>query len=707
MQTKKYSLEIGGEKMEAEFNDLAENAHGSVMLRLDDTVVLATAVMSKGEKELDYFPLTVEYEERFYASGQILGSRFIRREGRPSDEAILSGRIVDRTIRPLFDHNLRNEVQVVVTILSLDKHDPDVLGVIASSLALGVSEIPWNGPVSSVRIGKLKGNSEFLVNPNYEEREKEDYEIDLIACGREGTINMIEVGANEVGEEVLIKALERAKEELAKIEDFQKKIIKEIGKKKKEVKITEVPKEMKSIFEKYVSPRFGEMIGSAGKEKIYEIEDAWFALLGEQMPEHDKRIARKLFHEAVNDFVHKVSLEDNKRIDGRGFDDVRNLYAKAGGISSVLHGSGIFYRGGTHIFSALTLGAPGDSQVIDGMETHIDKRFMHHYNFPPFSTGEVGRVGSTNRRMVGHGALAEKALLPVIPKKETFPYTIRIVSEALASNGSTSMGSVCASTLALMDAGVPITKPVAGIASGLMLSEAKSGSKGDELKYKVLTDIQGPEDEHGDMDFKVAGTRDGVTAVQMDVKVDGIPLPILKEAFEKAKFARIKILDFLESEIKSPRADLSPRAPRIISLKINPEKIGMVIGTGGKVINEIKDVTGVEIDIEEDGTIFITGEKEGSLKARDLIEDIVKEYKTGEKFLGEVVRVADFGAIVKLAKNSDGLVHISEVAPFRIDRIEKYLSVGMKVPVIIKGVDDKGRIKLSIKDADPNFIQQK
>src|SRR3990167_4768709 len=344
MQTKKYSLEIGGEKMEAEFNDLAENAHGSVMLRLDDTVVLATAVMSKGEKELDYFPLTVEYEERFYASGQILGSRFIRREGRPSDEAILSGRIVDRTIRPLFDHNLRNEVQVVVTILSLDKHDPDVLGVIASSLALGVSEIPWNGPVSSVRIGKLKGSNEFLVNPNYGEREKEDYEIDLIACGREGTINMIDVGANEVGEEILMKALERAKEELAKIEDFQKQIIKELGKKKKEVKITEVPKEMESLFEKYVLSRFGEMIGSAGKEKIYEIEDAWFTLLGEQIPEHDKRIARNLFHEAVNDFVHKVSLEDNKRIDGRGFDDVRNLYAKAGGISSVLHGSGIFYR---------------------------------------------------------------------------------------------------------------------------------------------------------------------------------------------------------------------------------------------------------------------------------------------------------------------------------------------------------------------------
>ncbi len=684
--------------MEAEFSDLAENAHGSVMLRLDDTVVLATAVMSKGEKELDYFPLTVEYEERFYASGQILGSRFIRREGRPSDEAILSGRIVDRTIRPLFDNNLRNEVQVVITILSLDKYDPDVLGVVASSLALGVSDIPWNGPVSGVRIGKLKGNDDFIVNPSYEERESPDYELDLIACGKNGAINMIEVGANEAGEEVLMKALERANEELKKIEDFQKKIIAEIGKNKKEVKPIEVPESVRNLFSEYIEPRFPEILGSVGKSKIYEIEDAWFALLGEQIPEHDKRVARNLFHEAVNDFVHKVSLEQNRRVDGRGFDELRSLYAKAGGLSSVLHGSGIFYRGGTHIFSALTLGAPGDSQVIDGMETQVNKRFMHHYNFPPFSAGEVGRVGSTNRRMVGHGALAEKALLPVIPNKEDFPYTIRIVSEALASNGSTSMGSVCASTLALLDAGVPIKKPVAGIASGLMSMGGK---------YKVLTDIQGPEDEHGDMDFKVAGTREGVTAVQMDVKVDGIPLEVLKEAFEKAKVARMKILDLLESEIKAPRAELSPRAPRIISMKINPDKIGMVIGTGGKVINEIKDNTGVEIDIEEDGTIFITGEKDGAEKARSSIEDIVREYKTGDKFMGEVVRVADFGAIVKLGKNSDGLVHISEIASFRIDRTEKYLSVGMVVPVVVKGVDEKGRMKLSIKDADPNFIKQK
>lgn len=697
--------------MIAEFTDLAENAHGSVLLRLGDTVVLATAVMSKGEKEADYFPLSVEYEERFYASGQILGSRFIRREGRPSDEAVLSGRVVDRTIRPLFDQNMRNEVQVVITVLSLDQHDPDVLGVIASSLALGVSEIPWNGPVSAVRIGKLKNQKEFVINPTYSMRNggsdaspagtTAEYELDMIVCGKDGTINMIEVGANEVGEEALMEALGKASTELDKLQKFQEGIIKELGQAKLKILVHEMPTEIKKLFDEKISPKLKNIVGQAGKKKIYALEDEWFALLSEKYPEMNEaqlRAPRNLFHEAINDFVHKISLEENKRIDGRDFDEVRPLFAKAGGLSGILHGSGIFYRGGTHILSALTLGAPGDSQMIDGMEIHIDKRFMHHYNFPPFSSGEVGRVGSTNRRMIGHGALAEKALLPLIPSKDAFPYTIRIVSEALASNGSTSMGSVCASTLALMDAGVPIKKPVAGIASGLMIS----GNK-----YKVLTDIQGPEDEHGDMDFKVAGTRDGVTAVQMDVKVDGIPLPVLKEALEKAKIARLKILDVIEAEIKEPRKELSPKAPRIISMKIRPDQIGMVIGTGGKVINEIKDNTGVEIDIEENGTIYITGEAVGAEKARSLMEEIVKEYKEGDRLEGEVVRVADFGAIVKLGPKSDGLVHVSEIAPFRIEKVETYLRVGMKVPVLIKGIDDKGRLKLSIKDADPNFIQKK
>jgi polyribonucleotide nucleotidyltransferase len=697
MQSKKYEVEINGSKLTAEFTDLAENAHGSVLVRLGDTTVLATAVMSKQEKDLDYFPLSVEYEERFYASGQILGSRFVRREGRPSDEAVLCGRVVDRTIRPLFDSNLRNEVQVVVTILSLDQYDPDVLGVVAASLALGTSEIPWNGPVAAVRIGKTK-DGDFIINPSYEVRESTDYELDLVACGRDRTINMIEVGANEVGEEVLMTAMEKAKEELTKIQKFQENIIKEIGKKKIGVKQPEVTEDLQKAFEEQVISKIESITGEAGKHKIYALEEEWMKYLSENLPEANTKVAKKLFHDAINDFVHKISLEQNKRIDGRGFDELRPLYAKAGGVSPILHGSGIFYRGGTHIFSALTLGAPGEAQIIDGMETQLKKGFMHHYNFPPFSVGETGRVGGMNRRMVGHGALAEKALLPVLPDKENFPYTIRIVSEVFSSNGSSSMGSVCGSTLALMDAGVPITKPVAGIASGLMM---------DKEKYKVLTDIQGPEDEHGDMDFKVAGTKDGVTAVQMDVKVGGISLNILKEAFEKAKTARLKILDAITAEIKEPRPDLSPRAPRIICIKIRPDQIGMVIGTGGKVVNEIKEKTGVEIDIEDDGTVYITGEVTGAEKAKAAVEDIVREFKAGDRLEGEVVRVADFGAIVKLGPKSDGLVHVSEIAPFRVDKTEDYLKVGMKVPILIKGVDEKGRLKLSIKDADPNFIQKK
>jgi polyribonucleotide nucleotidyltransferase len=712
MTSKKFEVEIGGKKMIAEFTDLAENAHGSVMLRYDDTLVLATAVMSKGEKESDYFPLTVEYEERFYAAGKILGSQFIRREGKPSDEAVLSGRIVDRTIRPLFDQSMRNEVQVIVTVLSIDKYDPDVLGVIASSLAVATSEIPWDGPVSAVRIGKMKGSDEFIINPSYEIRNKAEngeYELDLLACGKDGTINMIEVSSNEVSEEVLMKAMDKAKEEIEKIQKFQIEIIKELGKKKKEVKKVEIPEDLKKAFEVQVVAKLETTMGEAGKRKIYALEDEWFKYLNENMPEADQKIAETLFHEAINDFIHKKAIEEGVRFDGRGFDELRPLFAKAGGISPILHGTGIFYRGGTHILSALTLGGPKDSQLIDGMENRTKKRFMHHYNFPPFSSGEVGRVGVTNRRATGHGALAEKALLPILPSKENFPYTIRIVSEALASNGSTSMGSVCGSTLALMDAGVPIKRPVAGIASGLMLNKVKSLAESRECDYdyKVLTDIQGPEDEHGDMDFKVAGTREGVTAVQMDVKVNGIPMQILKEAFEKAKMARFQILDVIEAEIKEPRKEMSARAPRILIVKIRPDQIGMVIGGGGKVINEIKDSTGVEIDIEEDGTIYITGEVIGAEKAKVLIEAIVKEFKAGDRTTGVVVRVADFGVIVELGPKIDGMVHVSEIANFRIDRVENYMKVGMTVPILVKGLDDKGRLKLSIKDADPDFIKKK
>jgi polyribonucleotide nucleotidyltransferase len=698
MNKKEYSIELGGKTMTAEFNDLAENANGSVMLRYGNTTVLATAVMG-GLKDGDFFPLTVDYEERFYATGKILGSRFVRREGRPSTEAILAGRIVDRTIRPLFNQKIRNEVQVIITTLSIDQDDPDVVSVIAASLALGISDIPWNGPVSAVRIGK-DGN--WLINPDFKAREEAGIVLEMVACGKDGMINMIEVGSKEVGEDIVNEALTRASAEIEKVQAWQQKIIKEIGKKKAEVVLPEATPGTKELFAAEIAPKLATyvMSGKPGHEGISEINGMWTTLFTEKFPEGNAAMAQEVFEEATNDLLHEEAIQNGKRADGRGMDEVRPLFAQAGGVSPILHGSGIFFRGGTHILSALTLGSPGDAQVIDGLIVQENKRFMHHYNFPPFSTGETGRVGNTNRRMIGHGALAEKALLPVIPAKDAFPYTIRLVSEAMASNGSTSMGSVCGSTLALMDGGVPIKAPVAGIASGLMMKNEK--------EYKVLTDIQGPEDHHGDMDFKVAGTREGITAVQMDVKVGGIPLKILAEAFEKAKAARFKILDVIQKEIAAPRPKISPNAPEIIVMKIKPDQIGLVIGTGGKTINEIRDVTHVDdITIEDDGSIFITGKNETALKAKEIIFNMTREYMPGEKFEGEVVRMMDFGAFVKIGPNAEGLVHVSEIAPFRVERVETYIKEGDKVPVVVKEVDEKGRLNLSIKGANPDFFTKR
>ncbi|MBM2817890.1 MAG: polyribonucleotide nucleotidyltransferase, polyribonucleotide nucleotidyltransferase [Parcubacteria group bacterium] len=689
--------------MTAIFSDLAEQANGSVMIKYGNTVVLATAVMSaETEHGLDYFPLIVDYEERFYAGGRILGSRFVRREGKPSDEAILSGRVVDRTIRPLFEKHIRNEVQVVITILSLDEYDPDVLGVIGTSLALGVSDIPWEGPVSAVRIGKHNEKNEFEINPNYNFRNDKNYGFDLVACGKDGNINMIEVGANEVKEETVKNALEKASEEIEKIQEFQKKIIAEIGKKKKIIEKPEIPNGLKEIFKEKIEGQLSEYVFSQSEAKNPdELKKEWLEIFKEKFPEENLNIADSYFEKAIDELVHKEAIENGRRPDGRGVDEIRPIYAEAGGISPVLHGSGIFYRGGTHILSVATLGGPQDSQIIDSMEEQqTDKHFIHHYNFPPFSTGETGKIGGTNRRMIGHGALAEKALLPVIPSQEQFPYTIRIVSESMASNGSTSMASVCGGTLALMDAGVPIKAPVAGIASGLMMRSP--------TEYKVLTDIQGYEDHHGDMDFKVAGTREGITTIQMDIKISGIPIPIIIEALEKARIARLHILEKIESAISAPRKEISPNAPRVVIIKIKPDQIGLVIGTGGKTVNEIKEKTGAEIDIENDGTVFITGRNDSAAKAQKIIEDVTREYKVGEKFEGEVTKIFDFGALVRIAPNVEGLVHISEIAPFRIERIDKILTEGERVAVIIKSLDEiKKKISLSIKDIDPNFAKRK
>ncbi len=693
-------MDIAGQKLSVEFNDLADQANGSVFVRMGDTVVLATAVISKFPKDnTDFFPLTVDFEEKFYAAGKILGSRYTRREGRPTEEAILSGRIVDRTIRPLFEQHIRHEVQVIINVLSLGEYDPDVLSVIGASLALGTSKIPWNGPVSAVRLGKNKQNNQPEINPTYQNRDGAEYQADILCCGKEGSINMIEVGALEVKEGELAEAFELALSEIEKLQQFQRSIIKEIGQEKIVVEKVEFPEQLIRTFNENIAEKMPEYIFSGQKEKISELSEIWLEIFLEKVPDTDVNLAKEYFEERVNELIHQEAIENEKRADGRKIDEIRPLFAKAGGISPILHGSGVFYRGGTHVLSVLTLGGPGDSQVIDAMEFQTQKRFMHHYNFPPFSTGETGRVGGFNRRMVGHGALAEKALSAVLPNKEEFPYTIRLVSECLASNGSTSMASVCAGALALMDGGVPIKRPVAGIAMGLMME--------DEKRYKILTDIQGPEDHHGDMDFKVAGTREGITAVQMDVKVHGVPVSVLIEALQRGREARMQILDKIEAEIASPREKISPNAPEIVIVKIKPDQIGLVIGSGGKTINQIKDTTQVEIDIEDDGSVFITGKNGSAEKAAIIIREMTREYLAGEKFIGEITKIVEFGAFVKIGANTEGLLHISEIAPMRIEKVENVLSLGEKIPVIIKEIDERDRIKLSLKDTDPDFIKNK
>ncbi|HEV7449713.1 MAG TPA: polyribonucleotide nucleotidyltransferase [Candidatus Paceibacterota bacterium] len=724
MQSKSYSLEIGGKQMTAEFTDWAEQAQGSVILRYGDTAVLATAVMShRTRDDIDYFPLTVDFEERYYAAGAILGSQYIRREGRPSDAAILNGRIVDRTIRPLFAPHIRNEIQVVLTVLALGDEDPSQLGVNAASLALATSSIPWGGPVAAVRIGK-QGAGEMVVNPTYAQRGAGETTLDILACGKDGMINMIEVGAKEALEDEIAAGFARAADEHNKILDWQKKIIQEIGKTKKEMPKPELPESLTTLYANEFAGRMNAAVfcGAPSKDAIHALEDEWVVAVKalnnptKGRDEHDPNsllqdssapvnigVAKRFFEDKVDEEIHRGAVEDGKRADNRRFEEVRPLFAKAGGVSTMLHGSGIFYRGGTHVFTALTLGGPGDGQIIDTMEEHdVKRRFMHHYNFPPYSSGETGRMGGVNRRATGHGALAQKAIEAVLPSAEQFPYTIRLVSECFASNGSTSMGSTCASTIALMDGGVPIKAPVAGIAMGLMLSSNYASDK----KYKVLTDIQGPEDEFGDMDFKVAGTRAGVTAVQMDIKLDGIAVPILVEALAGAKAARLQILDVIEKEIAAPRTTISPRAPEILSLKVKPDQIGLVIGGGGKTINGIREATKVDdITIEDDGSVFITGKGGSAQKAKVMIEALVKEYKPGEVYDGEVTRLMDFGAFVRVGpgKDAEGLVHVSEVAPFRINKISEAVAVGDKVRVMIKEIDDKGRINLSIKMADPEF----
>ncbi len=702
MNKKEYSVEIGGKTLTATFSDLAEQAHGSVILKYGETIVLATACMSHDKQEgLGFFNLTVDYIEKYYAAGKILGSRFMHREGKPSEDAILACRVIDRTLRPLFDQSMRHAVQVIVTVLSLDEEDPTILAVNAASLALAVSNIPWAGPVGAVRIGKYDDDS-LKINPAQSLRQDDaKYKFDLTICGKNGNINMIEAAAHETKEEDLKEAFKRASEEITKLEDFQKKIVSEIGIPKRVIEKEEISAESVKLFNENILPQMeSALFAGAGKKKIDELHSVWNKMVKDNFPDRkDFALEDNLFDDTENDVLHKKAIEDNKRADGRAMDELRDLYVQAGGLSSILHGTGIFYRGGTHVLSVLTLGGPEEQLLVDGMQGEVAKRFMHHYNFPPYSSGEVGRIGTTNRREIGHGALAEKALAMVLPSVEEFPYTMRLVSESMASNGSTSQASICASSLALMDGGVPIKAPVAGIAMGLMYQ--------DDSKYKILTDIQGPEDHHGDMDFKVAGTRTGVTAIQLDVKVEGVPVKILAEAMMQSQKARLAILDRIEKEIPTSRKEISPRAPKILIIKINPDKIGMVIGGGGKTIKDIKERTGAEITIEDDGTVYLTGKDNSAEMAKNIIEEMTHEYKVGEMLKGEVVKLADFGVFVRLNPFTDGMVHISEMAPFRVERVSDIIKEGTIVPVkVIKIDEERGKISLSIKEADSNFFKK-
>ncbi|MEK7500944.1 MAG: polyribonucleotide nucleotidyltransferase, partial [Patescibacteria group bacterium] len=636
MDIKSFETEIGGRKLKVETGKLAINADAAVTVTYGDTVVLATVVMSKNERAgIDYFPLTVDFDEKFYAAGRIKGSRWVKREGRPSDESILTGRLIDRTIRPLFNHRLRNEVQVVLTALSFDgENDPDVISITAASAALLLSGVPWPGPVAAVRIGRDK-NRGLIVNPTYSQRQ--DSDLDLVVSGPENLVNMIEANSDETTEADIVAAVELAQKEIKKLADFQKEIAATATAKTSGILAPKANEALRKEIKGWLGKRLEKTLYESGNpEALDQLKRELTDWGGENKKNAaDVAEANLLFEEELDDLVHIGILKHNRRPDGRKLDEIRPLKIEVGLLPRT-HGSGLFQRGHTQALCVLTLGAPGLEQSIETMEFVGTKRYLHHYNFPPFAPGEVGRIGFPGRREIGHGALAERAILPVIPTKEEFPYTIRVVTEILSSRGSTSMASVCGSTLALMDAGVKIKKPVAGIAMGLFIENNSDPEK----NFAVITDLQGPEDHHGDMDLKVAGTAEGITALQMDVKISGLTPKILASALAQAKKARLEILESMLAVIKESRPKLSPYAPKILTLRINPDKIREVIGSGGKTIHQITDQTGATIDIEDDGLIFITSEnQESAEKALQWIKNITHEVVPGEVFEGRVERI--------------------------------------------------------------------
>ncbi|MDX1535305.1 MAG: polyribonucleotide nucleotidyltransferase [Candidatus Spechtbacterales bacterium] len=694
MENKEYSLDFNGEPLSVKFLNWVERANSSVIIKHGDTVVLCTAVMGSKDTDMPYFPLTVEYREKYYAAGFIGGGRFRKREGRPSDEATLRARLVDRALRPLFDNLMRREIQIVNTVLSYDEnHTPEVLALLASSAALVQSDIPWNGPLGVVRIGKINDN--WIINPTSEEQEESAFNV--LFAGTKEKINMIEVDAKEASEEGILAAMEYGQEIVKKQIDFQHKIREEIGKDKQDVALLELDEDIKKEIQEYGTEKIKKAIyqkdAKEGGNEIHAVEDEIIDWLKEKYeetnPEHIKR--GKLYLDGlIDNLVHEAVLKDNRRVDGRKLDEIRSL----SGDTSVLprtHGSGLFMRGLTHALSIATLDSPGEEELSDAMDGESKKRFMHHYNFPPYSVGETGWFRGPGRREIGHGALAEKALEPLIPPKEEFPYTIRVVSEILTSNGSSSMASVCGSSLALMDAGVPMKKHVAGIAMGLMTGDGEA---------KILTDIQGPEDHYGDMDFKVAGTRDGVTAIQMDVKIEGATLEMLKKGLEQAKKARLQILDVLEGAIPEHRKEVSSYAPIIEMLKINPEKIGLLIGAGGRTIREIMEETSTDINVEDDGSVFVSGtRKEDVEKAVDLAFNLTREIKIGEEFDARVIKIADFGAFVELVPGQEALVHVSELSDDFVKDVGSVVKTGERLHVKVIKIDDNGKIGASVKQA--------
>jgi len=696
-----FSMELAGRTLTIETGKLAQLANGAVLVRYGDTVILSTATASEKPREgIDFFPLSVDYEERLYSVGKIPGG-FIKREGKPSEKAILTSRVIDRPLRPLFPKDLRNDVAVVNTVLSVDQdNSPEVAALLGASIALAISDIPFNGPVGGVILGLIDG--QVIINPDAKQREKSQMYVTLAATREK--IVMIEAGANEVPDEVMLDAIKQGHKEIIKICDFIDSIVKEVGKPKFEYESAEVPSEIFDEVKEFAYAKMREAVLAVDKQvrdeniaKLTEETKTHFAEnrpeLAETYPDLEAKIDEALY-KLEKKVVREYIIKEGKRVDGRRLDEIRPLSAEVGILPRV-HGSGLFQRGQTQILTVLTLGALGDVQILDGIELEETKRYMHHYNFPGYSVGEAKTSRGPGRREIGHGALAERALEPVIPSQEEFPYTIRLVSEVLMSNGSTSQGSVCASTLALMDAGVPIKRPVAGISAGLVTDEENPD------KFVTFVDIQGIEDFFGDMDFKVAGTKEGITAIQVDIKVDGLTYDIIEQAFEITRKGRIQIIDdVILKAIPEPRKEMSKYAPKIVTTCINPDKIRDVIGPGGKMINKIIADTGVKIDIEDDGKVFIASSNtQSAQRALMMIEGIAKDVEPGQIYLGKVMRITNFGAFVEFLPGKEGLVHISKLDKKRVEKVEDVVNVGDEILVKVIDVDKQGRINLSRKDA--------